>query len=186
MIRKNEPLTPSPRCQTRVLFVCWGNICRSTAAQFIFEDKIAEMGIAEQFFVDSAATSTEEIGNGIYPPMYEELKRRGIGNNPMLSVEQNREIRRKMETEQARQITSRDYEKYDYILIAEPMLARHVAYQTGPDRDNKVHCLMEWAVAEKTANSLEISDPWYTRNFSKACDDVTIGCEAFLRYLGFE
>lgn len=169
----------------KVLFICWGNICRSTAGQFILQDMVVERGIEKDFFIDSAATSTEEIGNGIYPPMYAELKRRGIGNNPKLSPTQNREIRDAMETERARQITRRDYEQFDYILIAEPMLFRRVEMQTGPDRDGKVHCVLEWAVNEGIAHDLEISDPWYTRNFARACDDTKLGCEAFLRYLGY-
>ena len=62
----------------RILFVCHGNICRSVSAQYIFQDMVNRRGLAGEFVIDSAATSTEEIGNAIYPPMKAALERRGV------------------------------------------------------------------------------------------------------------
>ena len=88
----------------KVLFICHGNICRSPMAEFIFKDMIKKQNLTHQFQIASAATSTEEIWNGIgnpvYPPAKAELARHGIS----------------CEGKRARQVTKADYAEYDYLI----------------------------------------------------------------------
>lgn len=147
----------------RVLFICHGNICRSVSAQYIFEQLIREKGVEEEFFVDSAATSTEEIGNPIYPPMRSALESHGV---PIGS-------------HRARQVKRHEYEEYDYIIAMDEENMYYLDRILGEDRDGKVHYLMEYT----DLPNAKIEDPWYTRNFEKAYQDIKLGCEGLLRDL---
>ena len=108
----------------RVLFICHGNICRSPMAEFIFKDMISKRGIADRFYVSSAATSTEEIWNGIgnpvYPPAREELAKHGISCKGKRAV----------------QVQKEDYEKYDYILGMDQWNLRNMLriFKTDPQK----------------------------------------------------
>ncbi|MBQ0058526.1 MAG: low molecular weight phosphotyrosine protein phosphatase [Lachnospiraceae bacterium] len=141
----------------KVLFVCHGNICRSTMSEQVFKDMVAKEGLSDCFEIDSAATSREEIGNTIYPPAKKTLIKYGIdpGNH------------------RARQITKRDYEHFDYIFIMDHYNARNLERLLGPDKDNKVRMLHTHA----------ISDPWYSGDFESTYWDVVEGCSAFLEEL---
>ena len=150
----------------RVLFVCLGNICRSPIAEFVMKDMVSKRGIADKFYIASAATSTEEIWNGIgnpvYPPARKELAKHGIS----------------CEGKRAVQITKADYGKYDYILGMEQRNIRNILRIVGMDSEGKVKLLLDYS-----DDSRDIADPWYTGDFESTYRDVVEGCEGFLRYL---
>ena len=152
----------------RVLFVCWGNICRSPMAEFIFKDMVAKAGVADEFYIASAATSSEEIWNGIgnpvYPPAREELRRHGIS----------------CEGKRAVQLTRADYEKYDYLIGMEDLNIRYMLKILGGDPDGKVSKLLDY-----TDRGGNISDPWYSGDFVTTYKDIVEGLEGFLKHLGY-
>lgn len=150
----------------RVLFVCLGNICRSPMAEFIMKSIISERGLSDRFYIASAATSTEEIWNGVgnpvYPPAKRELAKHGIS----------------CEGKRAVQITKADYGKYDYILGMEERNIRNILRIVGKDPEHKVKLLLDYSDHPR-----DIADPWYTGNFESTYRDVVEGCEEFLLYL---
>lgn len=150
----------------RVLFVCLGNICRSPMAEFIMKSIVSERSLSDRFYIASAATSTEEIWNGVgnpvYPPAKRELAKHGIS----------------CEGKRAVQITKADYGKYDYILGMEERNIRNILRIVGKDPEHKVKLLLDYS-----DNPREIADPWYTGNFESTYRDVVEGCEGFLLYL---
>lgn len=152
----------------KVLMVCHGNICRSPMAEFVLKDMVAKRHIADQFHIASAATSTEEIWNGIgnpvYPPAREELAKHGISCAGKRAV----------------QVTKADYDNYDYLICMDTMNLRNLARIIGSDRENKVSLLLDYAGRKGQS----IADPWYTGNFSSTYSDVVEGCEGLLKYLG--
>ena len=160
----------------RVLFICHGNICRSPMSEFILKDMVEKRGIKDKFEIASAATSTEEIwggrGNPIYPPAQEELRKHGIGNTAYTNFAGKR----------ARQVTREDYNYYDYLLCADANNIRNTIRITGPDTDDKIHLLLDYAT-DSLRQGKSITDPWYSGNFVETYRDVVIGCEGFLAYL---
>ena len=150
----------------RVLFVCLGNICRSPMAEFIMKSIISERGLSDRFYIASAATSTEEIWNGVgnpvYPPAKRELAKHGIS----------------CEGKRAVQITKAYYGKYDYILGMEERNIRNILRIVGKDPEHKVKLLLDYSDHPR-----DIADPWYTGNFESTYRDVVEGCEGFLLYL---
>ena len=150
----------------KILFICHGNICRSPMAEFIFKDMLACRGMSDNFYVASAATSTEEIWNGIgnpvYPPAKRELAKHGIS----------------CEGKRAVQLQKADYDKYDYLIGMDSANIRNMLRIFGGDPDGKVARLLSYAGSER-----DISDPWYTGEFGTTYNDVLEGCTAFLRYL---
>ena len=132
----------------RILFVCHGNICRSPMAEFIMKHLVLEAGISEKFLIDSAATTTEELGSDIYPNAKAELKRHGIP----------------FERRHARQIRAGDYNDWDLIIAMDEENVSDILYVFKHDSENKVRLLMSFT-GECEARS--VSDPWYTRDFSK-------------------
>ena len=146
----------------RVLFVCHGNICRSPMAEFIFRDMVDKRGLGAQFFVASAATSREEIGNPVYPPAKRKLKEHGI--DPAGKT--------------ARQMTAGDYRDFDYLLAAERYNIRNMERITGGDPEHKIYRLLDFSDRPR-----DIADPWYTGDFDEAWDDIVEGCQAFLAWL---
>lgn len=151
----------------KVLFICHGNICRSPMAEFILKDMVQKRGIADHFYIASAATSTEEIWNGIgnpvYPPAREELAKHGIGCAGKRAV----------------QVTKADYENYDYLICMDSNNLRNLSRIIGPDKDGKVSLLLDYAGRKGQS----IADPWYTGNFALTYVDVVEGCEGLLNYL---
>lgn len=135
-------------------------------AEFIFKDMVKKQNIADEFYISSAATSTEEIWNGVgnpvYPPAREELARHGISCAGKRAV----------------QITKSDYEKYDYILGMDSWNMRNMMRILKKDPQGKVRLLLDYS-----SNPRDIADPWYTGNFDVTYADIVEGCEAFLNWL---
>ena len=148
----------------KVLFVCLGNICRSPMAQIIFENMIAEMGLSNEFEVDSAGTEgyNEACHAGIHRGTKEILNRKNIPFKEHYS----------------RKIRPNDYDYYDYIIAMDLENIRDMEYIIGVDKDNKIKRLLDY-----TNNPRNIKDPWYTGNFDETFEDVVEGCDAFLKYL---
>lgn len=151
----------------KILFVCHGNICRSPMAEFIMKDLVGKAGLGDWFYIASAATSTEEIYNGIgnpvYPPAREKLKSHGIDCSKKRAV----------------QVTKKDYEKYDYLICMDHNNIRYLKRIIGQDKDGKISLLLDYAGSMGES----IADPWYTGNFDVTYDDILEGCEALLEHL---
>ena len=149
----------------RILFICHGNICRSPMAEFIMKYLVSEAGRSKNFIISSAATTTEGLGNDIYPNAKAELKKHGIP----------------FERRQARQIKSSDYKDWDYIIAMDEENLNDILYIVKHDPENKVRLLMSFTGEENKHKS--VSDPWYTRDFFKAYNDIYRGCEALLAHV---
>ena len=147
----------------RVLFVCHGNICRSTMAESVFTHKVETLGLSDQFLIDSFATSTEEIGN---PP------HRG-------TVNKLREVGIPLVPHRAKQITWADYEKSDYIIGMDSANMRNLNRMLKNDPEEKLYKFLTFA-----GSGRDIADPWYTGNFDETYEDIQEGCEGLLDYLG--
>ena len=142
----------------KVLFVCHGNICRSPMAQYIFQNMVDKAGMTDRFYIDSAATSTEEIGNGLHYGTRNKLNEVGIPYGD----------------HKAYQISKPDYEKYDYIIGMDEANIRNINRMIGPDTESKVYKLLDFASIDR-----DIADPWYTGNFDVTYDDIVQGLDAF-------
>lgn len=146
----------------RVLFICHGNICRSTMAQYVLQDMVDKYGIADRFYIDSAATSTEELGNGVHYGTREKLKKEGIYCGDHRAV----------------QLKKSDYDKYDYIIGMDQWNRKNMLRILGEDPQHKVSLLLD-----ETDHPRDIADPWYTGDFDATYRDIKEGCEALLARL---
>ena len=144
----------------RILFICHGNICRSPMAEFILKDMVEKAGRAGEFEIASAATSTEEIGNDIYPLAKRILTQKGI----------------KFSLRQARQITRKDYDYYDFIIAMDENNLRNLKRMLGEDTEHKISLMMDYAGKHR-----DVADPWYTGDFETTFNDITEGCRGFLK-----
>ena len=148
----------------KVLFICWGNICRSPMAEFVMKDMVEKRGIEHDFHIESAATSTEEIGNPVYPPARAELAKHGIS----------------CKGKTARQLRRDDYDKWDYIIGMEKLNMSYMHRILGGDPENKVCLLMDF-----TGRAEDIDDPWYTGDFGGVYKQIERGCATKLEKLGY-
>ena len=146
----------------KILFICHGNICRSPMAEFVMKQLVKNEGLEEQFEIASAATSTEEIGNPVYPPAKCKLAEHNIG----------------CEGKTARQMTRADYHYYDYIIAMDRNNLRNLKRMFGEDTEHKISLLMEY-----TQRPGDVADPWYTGDFDATWRDVLEGCRGLLDYL---
>ncbi|MBR2633055.1 MAG: low molecular weight phosphotyrosine protein phosphatase [Lentisphaeria bacterium] len=148
----------------KILFVCHGNICRSPMAEFIMKELVAEAGCAGDFEIASAATSTEELGNGVYPPVKRLLGARGIDCS----------------AKRARQITKSDYLEYDLLIGMDRANIRNMKNCWGGDPDGKMRMLLSYCGLDR-----EVADPWYTGDFDATLQDVLSGCRRILEECGY-
>jgi len=146
----------------KVLFICHGNICRSTMAQSVLTHLVNQQNLASNFYIESAATSREEIGN---PPHYG-------------TVAKLREVGIPVIPHRAVQITKEDYDKYDYLIGMDTANIRNMHRILGGDPEGKIYKLPQFAGA-----SSDIADPWYTGNFDDTYRDVLAGCEGLLQHI---
>ncbi len=146
----------------KVLFCCHGNICRSPMAEFVMRDLVQKAGLESQFEIGSAATSTEEIGNPVYPPVSRKLAEHGIS----------------CDGKTARQLRRSDYEAYDLLIGMDQANLRNMHRICAGDPSAKIHLLMDY-----TCCPGDVADPWYTRDFDAAWRDVLAGCQGLLDHL---
>ena len=145
----------------KIMFVCHGNICRSPLAEFLMKELVESKGLQNDFYIESAATSTEEIGNGVYPPVKRILKLRGIDCSD----------------KHARQMTRSDYNKFDYIVCMDNKNLRNMGY-IAADTQGKYSRLLDY-----TNNPHDVADPWYSGDFATTECEVEKGCQALLDYI---
>ena len=147
---------------TKVLFVCHGNICRSPMAEFVMKDLVKKAGRDGEFDIASAATSSEEIGNPVYPQARRKLAEHGLA----------------CDGKRARQFTARDYSHYDLIIGMDSANIRSLRRASGGDPEGKVRLLLSY-----TPHPRDVADPWYTCDFDAAWNDIYTGCQALLNSL---
>ena len=145
----------------RVLFVCHGNICRSPMAEFILKALVKSRGLEDLFYIESAAVSTEEIGNPIYPPAKRCLTQHGVWFDP---------------AKRARQVTSADYDRFDRIICMDASNLRWIRRIIPQDPAGKIHLMMSY-----TGVGRDVADPGYTGDFEETFQDLLAGCEAMLQ-----
>jgi len=143
----------------KILFVCHGNICRSTMAEFVMKDMVRKAGLEEAIWVDSKACRTGEIGNDTHPGTKKVLRAHGVPFSPR----------------RASQIMKADYDAYDLIVAMDDENMGDLRYLTDGDPLGKCHLLMEYA-----GEARDIADPWYTGDFESTYADVTKGCQFLL------
>ena len=141
---------------TKILFVCYGNICRSPMAEFIMKDLVERNGLEKEFYIESAATSTEELGNPVHRGTRAILDR--------LNIDYSKK--------RARQITKADYDKFDYIVGMDDMNKRDMIRFFGGDPKNKISLLLDY-----TDTPRDVADPWWTHNFEITYTDVARGTQ---------
>ena len=141
----------------KIMFVCHGNICRSPMAEFVLKQMVKELGLSNQFIIASSATSREEIGNGVYPPVKRILNKQGIDCSNKKAV----------------QLTKQDYDHYDYFIAMDDYNISNIMKIFKNDPKHKVRKLLNRNVA----------DPWYTGNFDITYQDVNEGCYNLLKEL---
>lgn len=144
----------------KILFVCHGNICRSPMAEFVFKDMVRKLGIEKEFIIASAATSTEEIGNGVHYGTKQKLAQYNISCSGKRAI----------------QMKQSDYDKYDYLLGMDSVNIRNMLRIVKDDSKHKIKRLLDYSNQPR-----DIADPWYTGNFDVTYQDVVEGCEALLK-----
>ncbi len=148
---------------TKILFVCHGNICRSPMAEFCLKDMVKRAGLEREFEIASAATSSEELGNPVYPPARRKLAEHGID----------------CAGKTARRIRASDYEDYDLLIGFDRANLRNMERCFGGDPEAKLHLMTAYIGAPERI----IDDPWYTRDFDTAWDDIAACCLGLLNTL---
>ena len=147
---------------TNILFICHGNICRSPMAEFVMKDLVKKAGLENRFHIESATTSTEEIGNPVYPPARRKLAEHGIDCTGKT----------------ARQLRNSDYDRFDLLIGMDRANLRNMNRICGGDPGGKLHLLMDY-----TDHPGDVADPWYTGDFEATWQDVLAGCRSLLAKL---
>lgn len=146
----------------KVLFICHGNICRSPMAEYLFIDYVNKKGLGNKFIIESRATSSEEIGNGVHYGTRKILNSLGIDCSK----------------KRARKLTKEDYNNFDYLIGMDEWNIHNILRIVGNDNLNKVFKLLDFTELKR-----DIKDPWYTGNFKETYDDIMLGIEGFYNYL---
>lgn len=146
----------------KIMFVCHGNICRSPMAECIMEELIEKKGLEKEICISSSAISNEEIGNPIYPLALDKLKNERI----------------KIKNHKATKFTVQDYMNYDLIICMDNDNIKYLKDIIKEDKNGKVYRLLDF-----TGDRRDIKDPWYTRDFDTAYEDIKDGCNALLEYI---
>lgn len=147
---------------TKILFICHGNICRSPMAEFVMKDLVRKAGLEKSFYIESAATSREELGNPVYPPARRKLAEHGIS----------------CQGKTARQLTREDYRSFDLLVGMDWANLRNMERICGGDPQGKLHLLLDYTVRPG-----QVADPWYTGDFDATWRDVLEGCQGLLAQL---
>ena len=143
----------------KILFVCHGNICRSPMAEFVMKDLASKAGLSHEYYIESAATSTEEIGNAVYPPARRKLAEHGISSKGKT----------------ARQMNRSDYDRFDLLIGMDEWNIRNMTRICGGDPEGKICKLMDF-----TPRPGDVADPWYTGDFEATWQNVLLGCQGLL------
>ncbi len=146
----------------KILFICHGNICRSPMAEFVMKDMVKKQELEDEFYIASAATSTEEIGNPVHHGTRNKLAQVGISTAGKYAVRMER----------------KDYQKYDYIIGMDRWNYKNMLQIIGKDRNHKISLLLDY-----TDHPRDVADPWYTGDFEKTYEDVIAGCSGLLTYI---
>lgn len=146
----------------KILFICHGNICRSPMAEFMMKDMVCKAGLTADFYIESAATSREEIGNDTHRGTKAKLRELGIPFTPR----------------KARQVTLDDYDDFDYLIVMDQENIRGLKRIIKDDPDEKIYKLLDFAGEDR-----DIADPWYTGNFDQTYEDILVGLRGLLREL---
>ena len=146
----------------KVMFICYGNICRSTMAEFLFKQLVKEKGVEEKFLIQSSATSREEIGNPVHYGTRAILNARGIDCSKKRAV----------------QLTKEDYEKYDFFIYMDALNKRDITRIFGENKMDKCYRLLDF-----TTEKRDVADPWWTGDFNATYLDVVNGLNGFYNFL---
>ena len=146
----------------KIMFVCHGNICRSTMAEFVMKNLVRKAGLADKFIINSSATSREEIGSDIHYGTKAKLRGMGIPYTKRRAI----------------QMTKADYDMYDYIIVMDNNNLYNLKYIIGEDTEHKVYKMMSFV-----GENRDVKDPWYTGNFDETYLDINKGCRALLEQL---
>ena len=149
---------------TKILFVCHGNICRSPMAEFIMKKMVDDMGLSKEFYIESAATSTEEIGNPVHYGTRQVLRKYNVDFSKKRAV----------------QITRADYDRFDLIIGMDSYNLRNMTRIFGDDREGKISLLLDY-----TDEPRDVADPWYTGDFDATERDILNGCRGLLKRLKY-
>ena len=143
----------------RICFVCLGNICRSTMAEYVMKDLVKKEGLEKEFLIESRGTSAD-VGSDIHPGTKSILDKNNIPYNKHIAT----------------QLEKSDYDKFDYFIGMDDYNIKSMKRLFGTDK--KIYKLLDF-----TNDSKEIDDPWYTHNFTITYDEISKGCKCLFNFV---